>query len=117
MKAMQPPLAARTDSPAGGQGAIRVLMGSSPCPAPDVVPRTEKFGGGLLGSVLPAGDEVEDVAQHGAVALIYLGVAALLAGDGGELLVLDVEEPGVLPGGAELAGFELRVPALGADVG
>ena len=62
-------------------------------------------------------DEVEDVAQGGGVALVDFGVAALLARDCGELLVLDVEEPCMLAGGPELASLKLGVPAFGADAG
>ena len=67
---------------------------------------------------LTTGEKVEDVAQGGRAALVDLGVAALLARHGGELLVLHVKHLGeIAAGGAKLVRLKFGVLALGAHVG
>ena len=62
-----------------------------------------------------SGEEVEDVAELGGVALVDFSVAALVAGHGGELLVLDIEELGeVATSGAKLVGGKPGVVAFNA---
>lgn len=61
-------------------------------------------------------EQIENAPEHAAVSLVEFGIFAALAGDMGELFVLDVEDfADETAGCADFAGFEGVIPAFGAD--